>query len=165
MLVHVKPPEGSRVTGVVIELAPSELLPGDLVRVHAAWARVLDEPMTVHRGLGIFDDLQILVGASIEFIGHPGSELWTWDPNDRVPVRRIRELGSEYSKAENDARRPRDADSLSDRRRTVRQRLKAAQLHITVVGSPAPRRLRGVEWTTRSVSGVCSPYLSLRGTS
>jgi hypothetical protein len=99
MLVHVKPPEGSRVTGVVIELAPSELLPGDLVRVHAAWARVLDEPMTVHRGLGIFDDLQILVGASIEFIGHPGSELWTWDPNDRVPVRRIRELGSEYSKA------------------------------------------------------------------
>lgn len=71
------------------ELAPFEIVPGDLVLVRGTWARVLGEPMTMHRGLGPFDDFQILVGAQIEFLHRASSELWVWDPTDRVPVRRM----------------------------------------------------------------------------
>lgn len=69
-------------------LAPAELLPGDLVLVNATWARVVDEPMTMHRGLGMFDDFQLLVGTRIEFVGESVSQTWTWQPTDRVQVRR-----------------------------------------------------------------------------
>jgi hypothetical protein len=72
----------------LVELSPSELLPDDLVLVNANWARVIDEAMTMHRGLGMFDDFQLLVGARIEFAGQPGARVWTWKPADRVQVRR-----------------------------------------------------------------------------
>ena len=74
-----------------MELAPSELLPGDLVLINTTWARVLDEAMTMHRGLGMFDDFQLLVGARIEFVGKLGSRTWMWRPTDRVQVRRATE--------------------------------------------------------------------------
>jgi hypothetical protein len=74
----------------VIELAPSDLLAGDLVLVDGNWARVLTEAMTMHRGLGMFDDFQVFVGTRIEFVGTPGSQAWTWEPTDRVRVRRAK---------------------------------------------------------------------------
>lgn len=70
------------------ELAPSELLPGDVILVRCAWARVLEEAMTMHRGLGMFDEFQILVGTRIEFLDHPGPQLWSWGADDHVLVRR-----------------------------------------------------------------------------
>jgi hypothetical protein len=75
----------------LIELAPFELMPGDLVFVDAGWACVLDEPMTMHRGLGMFDDFQLFVGTRVEFSGKAGSQAWTWHPTERVQVRRMTE--------------------------------------------------------------------------
>jgi hypothetical protein len=76
---------------LLIELAPSELMPGDLVLVNEAWARVLDEAMTMHRGMGMFDEFQLLVGTRIEFVGKSGEQAWTWRRTDRVQVRRMAE--------------------------------------------------------------------------
>ena len=77
------------------EIAPSELLPGDVILVGSdTWARVLEEAMTMHRGLGMFDDFQLLVGARIELPDHSGSQLWTWKPDERVPVRRMGEIAA-----------------------------------------------------------------------
>ena len=82
-VIPIEPSEKS------IELAPSELMPDDLVLVSATWARVLDEAMTMHRGLGMFDDFQVFVGARIEFVGQAGPRVWQWAPGDRVHVRRM----------------------------------------------------------------------------
>lgn len=76
----------------LIELAPSELMPDDLVFVAGVWARVLGEAMTMHRGLGMFDDFQLFVGARIDFGDRAVSRTWTWTPTDRVQVRRMTEL-------------------------------------------------------------------------
>lgn len=73
----------------LIEVAPSEILPDDLVLVSGTWARVVGEAMTMHRGLGMFDDFEILVGAQVEFLGQAGSKLCAWKPGDLVPVRRL----------------------------------------------------------------------------
>ena len=71
-----------------IDVAPSELAPGDIVLVNGTRARVSEEVMTMHRGLGPFDDFQLLIGARIDWIGQPGSTLWTWRPTERVAVLR-----------------------------------------------------------------------------
>ena len=69
-------------------LSPSELRPGDLVQVDATWVCVIDEAMTMHRGMGIFDDFELLVGARVKPVDSETSTLRTWQPTDRVLVRR-----------------------------------------------------------------------------
>lgn len=69
-------------------LSPSELRPGDLVQVDVTWVYVIDEAMTMHRGMGIFDDFELLVGARVRPVDSETSTLRTWQPTDQVLVRR-----------------------------------------------------------------------------
>lgn len=69
-------------------VSPGELAPGDLVLVESEPARVLEEPMAMHRGLGLFDEFQMLVGVRLQRRDPARLELRVWAPDARVPVRR-----------------------------------------------------------------------------
>ena len=70
-------------------LLPGELQPGDLVYVGAEEpGLVLDEPLAVHRGLGIFDEFRILVGTRLQFEGAARVVFWTWEQTELLNVQR-----------------------------------------------------------------------------
>ena len=70
-------------------LLPAELQPGDLVYVGDEAPRfVLDEPLAVHRGLGIFDEFRLLVGTRLQFEGAALVEFWTWEQSELLNVQR-----------------------------------------------------------------------------
>ena len=74
---------------VTIRIGASEICPGDHVLVSdGAWVRVVDSVMTMHRGLGPFDDFHIFLGAHVEFPEQEGAHIHTWELHDRVTIRR-----------------------------------------------------------------------------
>jgi hypothetical protein len=38
---------------------------GDIIRVGSEWMLVADEPLTMHRGLGLFDDFALLIEVEV----------------------------------------------------------------------------------------------------
>lgn len=51
-------------------------------------ALVGGEPLSVYRGLGLFDDLKLLVGAYLQFPGVPEPQFSPWGLAERLEVRR-----------------------------------------------------------------------------
>lgn len=79
-----------RVRHTTLRLAPEELRPGDTVVIGSESAIVVSEPLIVHRGLGMFDELQLLIGASVRFAGAGKSEFQVWEPSASLEVHRGR---------------------------------------------------------------------------
>lgn len=67
-----------------------ELARYDVIRLEDRPMRLLDDPETVHRGLGLFDDFQLLVGMRCVDARSPdaGPEYLVLDPEETVLVYR-----------------------------------------------------------------------------
>ncbi len=66
-----------------------ELARNDIIRFDDRCMRVLDEPETIHRGLGLFDEFQLLVGVRCVDAARPSArEYLVLDPEETVTVRR-----------------------------------------------------------------------------
>jgi hypothetical protein len=72
------------------DLPPARLKPGDLVLLHRERFRVLDEPVTVHRGLGMFDEFKLMAGVYLQRPGEAKAAFHTWELDARLEVLRDR---------------------------------------------------------------------------
>jgi hypothetical protein len=72
------------------DLPPAELKPGDLVLLDRERLRVLDEPLTVHRGLGMFDEFKVMAGVYLQRPGEAKAAFHTWELDARLDVLRDR---------------------------------------------------------------------------
>ncbi|MDQ6730743.1 MAG: hypothetical protein M3022_10665 [Actinomycetota bacterium] len=55
-----------------------EVAPGDVLLLEGERVLVLDEPVLMHRGLGLFDELELLVGVTVAGLsGVPRRFAWT----------------------------------------------------------------------------------------
>jgi hypothetical protein len=72
-----------------------ELRPGDIIWLGAERLLVAEEPVTIHRGLGLFDDFALFIGVEVQSAddGGPRRRL-ALEPDTDVPVaRRDHEAG------------------------------------------------------------------------
>ena len=70
------------------KLSPGDLQPGDLVLLDGQRVRVLTEPLTSHRGLGVFDEFRIMLGVQIEVPGTSKAAFHKWELDARLDVLR-----------------------------------------------------------------------------
>jgi hypothetical protein len=69
-------------------ISPTELEDGDLIVDGLMSLRVVGEPQSMHSGLGLFDDFQMMIRAEVEDVedGHRSARVWGLDA---VVVRRL----------------------------------------------------------------------------
>lgn len=83
--------------GRVHELRAVDVTRDDVIYHEDRWLRVLDDPETVHQGLGLFDEFRLLVGIRCVDETRPsGREYVFLDPNQRVIARRGEERDGDH---------------------------------------------------------------------
>jgi hypothetical protein len=62
-------------------ISPTEVDEGDLIFDGSTYLRVLGEPYSVHTGLGLFDEFQMMIRAEVEDTedGHRSARVWGLD--------------------------------------------------------------------------------------
>jgi hypothetical protein len=62
-------------------ISPTEVEAGDLIIDGSTSLRVLSEPYSMHKGLGLFDDFQMMIRAEVEDTedGHRSARVWGLD--------------------------------------------------------------------------------------
>jgi hypothetical protein len=60
------------------QISPTELEDGDVVLDGPTFLRVIGEPQSMHSGLGLFDDFQMMIRAEVEDTeaGHRSTRVW-----------------------------------------------------------------------------------------
>lgn len=71
-----------------LDLFPAELQVGDLLETADGPARVLEEPMTMHRGWSPFDSFELLIGTRVRRAGDDRPVLLCWPPETTLTIDR-----------------------------------------------------------------------------
>jgi hypothetical protein len=72
----------------LLDISASELAPGDVVIEDGVPLVVEEEPLTMHRGLGMFDEFELLIGVRVRALAAPARAFLTRRPEERVRVSR-----------------------------------------------------------------------------